>query len=43
MIWDPGFEMEFVAFGSEWLPAGMASGGCEPDESRGVEAVEKWW
>jgi hypothetical protein len=43
MVWGPVFEMEFVAFGSEWLPAEMTSGGYEPDGSRGVEAVEKWW
>jgi hypothetical protein len=35
--------MEFDAFGSAALPAEVASDGYEPDGSRGVEAVEKWW
>jgi hypothetical protein len=43
MVLDPVFKMEFSAFGSDALPAGVASGGCDPDGSRGVEAVEKWW
>jgi hypothetical protein len=43
MVLDPAFEMEFIAFGSAVLPAEVASGGCDPDGSRGVEAVEKWW
>jgi len=43
MVWDPAFEMEFIVFGSDALPAGVASGGCDPDGSRGMEAVEKWW
>jgi hypothetical protein len=43
MVWDPVFVMEFIAFGGGLPPAEVASGGDEPDGSRGGEAVEKWW
>jgi hypothetical protein len=43
MVRDPVFVMEFIAFGGGLPPAEVASGGHEPDGSRGGEAVEKWW
>jgi len=43
MVLNPVFKMEFSTFGSDALPAEVTSGGCDPDGSRGVEAVEKWW
>jgi hypothetical protein len=43
MVWDPVFVMEFISFGGGVPPAEVASGGDEPDGSRGGEAVEKWW
>jgi hypothetical protein len=39
----PAFVMEFIRVCGPTPPPDIASGGCDPDGSRGREAVERWW